>query len=269
MWTWRALLLSGAVGVSVANILTVIVAYDEVSFPHQMISDYVATKPGAAVANWAWPLFILSHALFEARLFHRIQQHKAKAPQAYQYWVYSLYGLVFGWLSMVLCLVFDIRSCPREHSVLGGLYGGAWLLGQSLRCTIDDQREKLGLAKAPRLARTRLALCALEAATAPFLVAGMQLPLKWCPHWLSAFCVACEHILWVHARTLVCLASYYPDAALLDGVIEAPRPRSAPSSPARLSRVIEAVREHNSKVPDLDKPRKRIGFRAHVVAGPL
>ena len=38
---------------------------------------------------------------------------------------------------------------------------------------------------------------------------------------------------------------------------------------ARLSRVIEAVREHNSKVPDLDKPRKRIGFRAHVVAGPL
>ena len=170
---------------------------------------------------------------------------------------------------MVLCLVFDIRSCPREHSVLGGLYGGAWLLGQSLRSTIDDQREKLGLAKAPRLARTRLALCALEAATAPFLVAGMQLPLTWCPHWLSAFCVACEHILWVHARTLVCLASYYPDAALLDGVIEAPRPRSAPSSPARLSRVIEAVREHNSKVPDLDKPRKRIGFRAHVVAGPL
>ena len=46
-------------------------------------------------------------------------------------------------------------------------------------------------------------------------------------------------------------------------------PRSAPSSPARLSRVIEAVREHNSKVPDLSKPRKRIGFRAHVVAGPL
>mgnify|MGYP006879293552 CR=1 FL=1 len=69
MWTWRALLLSGAVGVSLANILTVIVAYDEVRFPHQMISDYVATKPGAAVANWAWPLFILSHALFEARLF--------------------------------------------------------------------------------------------------------------------------------------------------------------------------------------------------------
>ena len=269
MWTWRALLLSGAVGVSVANILTVIVAYDAVAFPHQMISDYVATKPGAAVANWAWPLFILSHALFEARLFHRIKQHKAKAPQAYKYWVYSLYGLVFGWLSMVLCLVFDIRSCPREHSVLGGLYGGAWLLGQSIRCAVDDQREKLGLAKAPRLARTRLALCALEAATAPFLVAGMQLPLAWCPHWLSAFCVVCEHVLWVHARTLVCLASYYPDAALLDGVIEAPRPRSAPSSPARLSRVIEAVREHNSKVPDLDKPRKRIGFRAHVVAGPL
>ena len=250
MWTWRALLLSGAVGVSVANILTVIVAYDAVAFPHQMISDYVATKPGAAVANWAWPLFILSHALFEARLFHRIKQHRAKAPQAYKYWVYSLYGLVFGWLSMVLCLVFDIRSCPREHSVLGGLYGGAWLLGQSIRCAVDDEREKLGLAKAPRLARTRLALCALEAATAPFLVAGMQLPLTWCPHWLSAFCVACEHILWVHARTLVCLASYYPDAALLDGVIE-------------------AVREHNSKVPDLDKPRKRIGFRAHVVAGPL
>jgi len=269
MWTWRALLLGGAVGVSVANILTVIVAYDAVAFPHQMISDYVATAPGAAVANYAWPLFIVSHALFEARLFHRIQQHKAKSPQAYRYWVYSLYGLVFGWLSMVLCLVFDIRSCPREHSVLGGLYGGAWLLGQSLRCTIDDQREKLGLAKAPRLARTRLVLCALEAATAPFLVAGMQLPLTWCPHWLSAFCVVCEHVLWVHARTLVCLASYYPDAALLDGVIEAPRPRSAPSSPARLSRVIEAVREHNSKVPDLDKPRKRIGFRAHVVAGPL
>ena len=55
MWTWRALLLSGAVGVSLANILTVIVAYDAVAFPHQMISDYVATKPGAAVANWAWP----------------------------------------------------------------------------------------------------------------------------------------------------------------------------------------------------------------------
>merc|ERR1719326_1727577 len=99
--------------------------------------------------------FILSHALFEARLFHRIKQHEAKAPQAYQYWVYSLYGLVFGWLSMVLCLVFDIRSCPREHSVLGGLYGGAWLLGQSIRCAVDDEREKLGLAKAPRLARTR------------------------------------------------------------------------------------------------------------------
>ena len=162
MWTWRALLLSGAVGVSVANILTVIVAYDEVRFPHQMISDYVATKPGAAVANWAWPLFILSHALFEARLFHRIKQHEAKAPHAYKMWTYSLYGLLMGWLSMVLCLVFDIRSCPREHSVLGGLYGGAWLLGQSLRCTIDDQREKLGLAKAPRLARTRLLLCALE-----------------------------------------------------------------------------------------------------------
>ena len=77
MWTWRALLLSGSVGVSLANILTVIVAYDEVRFPHQMISDYVATKPGAAVANWAWPLFILSHALFEARLFHRIKQHEA------------------------------------------------------------------------------------------------------------------------------------------------------------------------------------------------
>ena len=34
MWTWRALLLSGAVGVSLANVLTVIVAYDEVRFPH-------------------------------------------------------------------------------------------------------------------------------------------------------------------------------------------------------------------------------------------
>ena len=56
----------------------VIVAYDAVAFPHQMISDYVATKPGAAVANWAWPLFILSHALFEARLFHLIKQHEAK-----------------------------------------------------------------------------------------------------------------------------------------------------------------------------------------------
>ena len=96
----------------------------------------------------------------------------------------------------------------------------------------------------------------------------MQLPLTWCPHWLSAFCVACEHVLWVHARTLVCLASYYPDAALLDGASPPKAPRSAPSSPARLSRVIEAVREHNSKVPDLSKPRKRIGFRAHVVAGP-
>ena len=81
--------------------------------------------------------------------------------------------------------------------------------------------------------------------------------------------MACEHVLWVHARTLVCLASYYPDAALLDGVSPPKAPRSAPSSPARLSRVIEAVREHNSKVPDLSKPRKRIGFRAHVVAGPL
>ena len=73
----------------------------------------------------------------------------------------------------------------------------------------------------------------------------------------------------IRDRTLVCLASYYPDAALLDGVTTPKAPRSAPSSPARLSRVIEAVREHNSKVPDLDKPRKRIGFRAHVVAGPL
>jgi hypothetical protein len=268
MW-WRALLLTGAVGVSLANVLATYLAYDEVSFPHQMISDYVATAPGASIANRAWPAFILSHVLFEARLFRRIQKRRERAPHAYRAWVYSLYGLVFGWLSMYLCLVFDIRSRPREHSVLGGLYGGAWLIAQSIRCAVDGDREKLGLARAPRLARVRLALCAAEAVTAPFLIAGMQLPLHLCPAWLSVFCVACEHVLWVHARTLVCLASYYPDAALLDGA-EAPRaPRSAPASPAHLSRVIEAVREHSSKAPDVSKPRKRIGFRAHVVAGPL
>ena len=167
---------------------------------------------------------------------------------------------------MVLCPVFDIRSCPRGHSVLGGQYGGAWLLGQSLRCTVDDQREKLGLAKAPRLARTRLALCALEAATAPFLVAGMQLPLKWCPHWLSAFCVD------LRARALGARADaglsrvVLPDAALLDGVSTPKAPRSAPSSPARLSRVIGAVRNASPRCP-ISTPRARIASARAVVAG--
>ena len=154
-----------SVGVSVANILTVIVAYDAVRSRTSDL-DYVATCVDAAVANWAWPLCILSHALTN-RLIPRGQATRSKGttsatstgstPRAWRfYWAGSPWFFASSSTS---------ASCPREHSYAGGLTDGAWLLARASDLAVDDVDEMKGL-EPPRLARGALALRARELAAA-------------------------------------------------------------------------------------------------------
>ena len=123
--------------------------------------------------------------------------------------------------------------------------GGAWLLGQSIRCAVDDEREKLGLLKpAPGPDGSRSArrgdgaLPRGRHAAAPWRGArtGSRPSAS-----AASTCSGCTRGPWLSRVD-------YP-ARRPRRRLNTKAPRSAPSSPARLSRVIEAVREHNPRCP--------------------
>mmetsp|Transcript_8044 Transcript_8044/g.25191 ORF Transcript_8044/g.25191 Transcript_8044/m.25191 type:complete len:271 (+) Transcript_8044:170-982(+) len=269
MITWTSLLAVACVGVSLANAAAVWVAWDRVAFPHAMLSDYAAAD--ARVVNSAWPVYIVCHAAVEWRLL----KHVRSAPESRlkSAWVLSWYFLVLGWASMVGCLVFDIVAYPAIHSVLGGVYGGSWLLAQGVRAVwVDGDREALGLAAAPRAAALRKTLCSLELGSAPLLSVGMLLPEGACPDWLSWVCVLAEHLLWVHARTLLAGMSYAPDARLLDAseaAAAAPRLKRRSDSSQNLKELLSALERSlgQRRSRKNAKPRKRLGFRSTVLRG--
>lgn len=240
---WRLCLCVGVIGITIANVCATVVAWDVTVFPHMMLSDYVIHPPAAAIVNVWWTTYVALHFLMEARLLYRINYERvdrsAEANRTALLWNWSWFALLWGWGAMCGCLIWDIKTSPDVHSVLGGIYGAGWLVCQGLRYLyVDEHRARVGLADAPRAAVSRGLCCAMEVATGPFIASGMMLPLALCPDWLSWACIFSEHLIWVHARTIFSALSYYPDAQLLDFKVLPPPP------PPKLAKVLSG---HNLK----------------------
>ena len=297
----RAALVLACVGCTLGNVVACFLVRDEVHFPHLMMSDFITRPAAAAIVNVWWLGYIAIHFVIEWRLLGRVLHSDTAGPAAAaagakRLWVATLGSLWLGWLSMALCLKYDINGFPTTHSVLGGVYGASWLVTQGARAIwFDGDRAARGLARAPGCAKVRLALCALELASAPFIATGMLIPIELCPDWLSWVCILGEHLVWCHFRLVFGALSYYPDAALLDAPPEAVAPPApeptrlqkvraylfreqppAPSPPAKkglkkvlsseniktLLRTIETV--HTRAEP---RKRTRLGFRSTVLGG--
>mmetsp|Transcript_23148 Transcript_23148/g.69332 ORF Transcript_23148/g.69332 Transcript_23148/m.69332 type:complete len:265 (+) Transcript_23148:220-1014(+) len=261
---YSTLLVGGALGVSVANLAVALIAYAPQDFPHLMLSDFITHPRAAPIVQLWWPLYIACHSTVELKMLARVQN---SGDPGRRLWERTFGLLVVGWAAMVGCLVFDIHNFPLVHSLLGGAYGGGWLLAQGIRgLWLDEKREALGLAAAPGCARVRW-WCALgELATAPFIIAGMQLPHHLCPDWLSVVCVLCEHLLWVHARTVLAVLSHYPDARLLDEARAARPPSPRRSKVSAFAEFCEALTEARKSAKEGVR-RRRIGFRQTVLQG--
>lgn len=273
---YRAGLVLACVGCTAANVVACCIAWDDQRWPNMMMSDFVTHPTAAAIAGVWWNLYIAIHFVIELRLLWRVLAERADrspaARRAAAVWAASAGCLCFGWASMSLCLVYDIRNFPAIHSVLGGVYGGSWLVTQGARSLfVDGDRERLGLAKAPGAARLRKAAGACELLSAPFIAAGMLLPVDACPDWLSLICVVGEHLIWCHARLVVTGLSYYADAALLDAPTAPRAPASSPrkkvTSSENLVALLHTLKATKSKVKATLEPAKRLRFRTTVLNG--
>lgn len=283
-YAWRVSQLFGTGAITLANVCATCIAWDDIHFPHMMLSDYVAHPKAAPIANVWWTVYILLHLPFELRLLHRVNnERKDRSPAANSaawWWNLTFVAIAIGWLSMWGCLKWDIRAHPSIHSIMGGIYGAGWLTGQGLRYLFcDAHRPALGLAPARRSSEVRGFLCACEVLTVPFIGAGMLLPLASCPDWLSWACIWLEHVFMIYGRSVIATAAYYVDMRHMDVERTVAAPLKRVSSGAKLvggvRNFADTLKTTQSAVETKMRTRKdgsarrrlTVGFRSSMLRG--